>query len=110
MDYTHEELEAMLERSDQFTRWILGISAAVIVATGGALFSIVLALREDTAVIKAQLETMQKAVVELDVIQSRMEDHEYRILWIERDADNTRAQRAAARADSLRRPIRRANR
>ena len=75
---------------DQFTKWMLGISAAVIVAMGGALFSTIVALREDMAVIKANLADMRETVTKLDILQSQVSDHEYRIQWIERgDPDHT---------------------
>jgi len=92
--------------NDQFTKWMLGISAAVIVAMGGALFSTVVALREDMAVIKSELGSMRADVAKLERVQAQLADHEYRIQWIERDGDHTAAANTARTADSLRRAIR----
>lgn len=92
--------------NDQFSKWMLGISAAVIVAMGGALFSTVVALREDMAVIKNELGSMRADVAKLERVQAQLADHEYRIQWIERDGDNTSAANTARSADSLRRAIR----
>jgi hypothetical protein len=92
--------------NDQFTRWMLGISAAVIVAMGGALFTTILALREDMAVIKNELGSMKETVTKLDIIQSQVSDHEYRIQWIERTGDNTRADGTSRRLDTVRRSLR----
>ena len=77
--------------TDTFTKWMLGISATVIVAMGGALFSTVVALREDMAVIKNELSGMKETVTKLEIIQQQIADHEYRLQWIERrDPDHTR--------------------
>lgn len=92
--------------NDQFTKWMLGISAAVIVATGGALFTTVLALREDTAVIKNDLAMLRANVAKLESVENQLADHEYRIQWIERDGDNARVVGTARAIDSLRRSIR----
>ena len=92
---------------DNFTKWMLGITAGVVVAMGGALFSTVLALREDMAVIKTNLADMKETVTKLDVIQSQVSDHEYRIQWIERASpDHSRADGTTRRIDTLRRAIR----
>lgn len=91
---------------DNFTKWMLGITAGIVVAMGGALFSTVLALREDMAVIKTNLADMKETVTKLDVLQSQVSDHEYRIQWIERSGDNTRADGTSRRIDTLRRAIR----
>ena len=102
-----QELEAMLVQSDQFTKWMLGISATVIVAMGGALFSTVVALREDMAVIKNELGSMKETITKLDVIQTQVSDHEYRIQWIERGSpDHARADGTTRAIDTLRRSIR----
>lgn len=85
---------------------MLGISATVIVAMGGALFSTVVALREDMAVIKNELGSMRADVAKLETVQMQLADHEYRIQWIERDGDHTAAARTARTVDSLRRAIR----
>lgn len=85
---------------------MLGISAAVIVAMGGALFSTVLALREDMAVIKSELKTVAVDVAKLERVQAQLADHEYRIQWIERDGDHTRPANTSRAVDSLRRAIR----
>ena len=92
--------------ADNFTKWMLGISAAVIVAMGGALFSTVVALREDMAVIKNELGSMKETVTKLDVLQSQVADHEYRIQWIERAGDNTGADGTARATDTVRRKVR----
>ena len=91
---------------DNFTKWMLGITAGIVVAMGGALFSTVLALREDMAVIKTNLADMKETVTKLDVLQSQVSDHEYRIQWIERSEDHTRADGTSRRIDTLRRAIR----
>lgn len=91
---------------DNFTKWMLGISATVIVAMGGALFSTVVALREDMAVIKNELGSMRLDVAKLERIQTQLADHEYRIQWIERTGDNTRADGTARAVDTLRRSVR----
>lgn len=81
----------MVTESDQFTKWMLGISTIVIVGIGSALFSTVQALREDMAVIKNELTGMKETVTKLEIIQQQIADHEYRIQWIERqDPDHTR--------------------
>lgn len=92
--------------NDQFSKWMLGISATVIVAMGGALFSTVVALREDMAVIKNELGSMRADVAKLERVQAQLADHEYRIQWIERDGDHTSAANTARSVDSLRRAIR----
>lgn len=92
--------------NDQFSRWMLGISATVIVAMGGALFTTVLALREDMAVIKNELGSMKETVTKLDIIQTQVSDHEYRIQWIERTGDNTSADGTTRRLDTVRRSLR----
>ena len=92
--------------TDTFSKWMLGISATVIVAMGGALFSTVLALREDMAVIKNELSGMKETVTKLDIIQSQVSDHEYRIQWIERAGDHTSADGTARRVDTVRRSLR----
>ncbi len=91
---------------DNFTKWVLGITAGIVVAIGGALFSTVLALREDMAVIKTNLADMKETVTKLDVLQSQVSDHEYRIQWIERSEDHTSADGTSRRIDTLRRAIR----
>ncbi len=55
-------------QTDTFTKWMLGITAAVVVAMGSALFSTVLALREDMAVIKNELSSMKETVTKLDML------------------------------------------
>ena len=50
-------------QTDTFTKWMLGITAAVVVAMGSALFSTVLALREDMA---AQHAVEKKKIEELN--------------------------------------------
>lgn len=92
--------------NDQFSKWMLGISATVIVAMGGALFTTVLALREDMAVIKSELSSMKETVTKLDIIQTQVSDHEYRIQWIERTGDNTSADGTTRRLDTIRRSLR----
>lgn len=92
--------------NDQFTKWMLGISATVIVAMGGALFSTVLALREDMAVIKSELKTVAVDVAKLERVQAQLADHEYRIQWIERDGNHAAAASTSRAVDSLRRTIR----
>lgn len=92
--------------NDQFSKWMLGISAAVIVAMGGALFSTVVALREDMAVIKSELKTVAVDVAKLERVQAQLADHEYRIQWIERDGNHTAAASTSRSVDTLRRPIR----
>lgn len=92
--------------NDQFTKWMLGISATVIVAMGGALFSTVVALREDMAVIKNELGSMRADVAKLERVQAQLADHEYRIQWIERDGSNATAANTARAIDTLRRAIR----
>ena len=92
--------------NDQFSRWMLGISATVIVAMGGALFSTVVALREDMAVIKNELGSMRADVAKLERVQEQLADHEYRIQWIERDGNHTAATSTSRAVDTLRRPIR----
>ncbi len=91
---------------DQFTKWMLGISAAVIVAMGGALFSTVVALREDMAVIKNELAGMNETVTKLELIQTQVADHEYRIQWIERGADQPRADGTQRAVDTVRWKVR----
>jgi hypothetical protein len=93
-------------QADNFTKWMLGISASVIVAMGAALFTTVLALREDMAVIKNELSSMKETVTKLDIIQSQVADHEYRIQWIERTDNHTRADGTTQALDTLRRSIR----
>ena len=92
--------------NDQFSRWMLGISATVIVAMGGALFTTVLALREDMAVIKSELGSMRADVAKLERVQAQLADHEYRIQWIERDGNHTAAANTSRSVDTIRRPIR----
>ena len=92
--------------NDQFSRWMLGISATVIVAMGGALFTTVLALREDMAVIKNELGSMRADVAKLERVQAQLADHEYRIQWIERDGNHTAAANTSRSVDTIRRPIR----
>ena len=92
--------------NDQFSRWMLGISATVIVAMGGALFSTVVALREDMAVIKNELGSMRADVAKLERVQEQLADHEYRIQWIERDGNHTAATSTSRSVDTIRRPIR----
>lgn len=87
---------------DNFTKWMLGISATVIVAMGGALFSTVLGLREDMAVIKHELTGMKETMMKLDMLQNQVADHEYRLQWIERDPDNQSAKDGTRVADTLR--------
>lgn len=106
MEDRTKELELMLAQSDQFTKWMLGISATVIVAMGGALFSTVVALREDMAVIKNELGSMKETITKLDVIQTQVSDHEYRLQWIERADDHTRADGTTRAIDTLRRSLR----
>lgn len=106
MDDRTKELELMLAQSDQFTKWMLGISATVIVAMGGALFSTVVALREDMAVIKNELGSMKETITKLDVIQTQVSDHEYRLQWIERTGDHARADGTTRAIDTLRRSLR----
>jgi hypothetical protein len=93
-------------QADNFTKWMLGISASVIVAMGAALFTTVLALREDMAVIKNELSDMKETVTKLDIIQSQVADHEYRIQWIERTDNHTRADGTTRALDTLRRSLR----
>lgn len=93
-------------QTDTFTKWMLGITAAVVVAMGSALFSTVLALREDMAVIKNELSSMKETVTKLDMLQSQVADHEYRIQWIERADDHTRADGTTRTIDTLRRSLR----
>ena len=78
----------------------------MIVAMGAALFTTVLALREDMAVIKSELSDMKETVTKLDIIQSQVADHEYRIQWIERTDNNTRADGTTRAIDTLRRSLR----
>jgi hypothetical protein len=106
MTEREKELAEMLQQSDNFTKWMLGISATVIVAMGGALFSTVVALREDMAVIKNELGGMKETITKLDIIQSQVSDHEYRLQWMERAGDHTRADGTTRRLDTLRRPLR----
>jgi hypothetical protein len=106
MTEREKELAEMLQQSDNFTKWMLGISATVIVAMGGALFSTVVALREDMAVIKNELGGMKETITKLDIIQSQVSDHEYRLQWMERAGDNTRADGTTRRLDTLRRTLR----
>jgi hypothetical protein len=106
MTEREKELETMLQQSDTFTKWMLGISASVIVAMGGALFTTTLALREDMAVIKNEFVSLRVDVAKLETIQSQLADHEYRIQWIERSGDHTAAANTSRRLDSLRRSVR----
>lgn len=107
MTERERELETMLQQSDTFTKWMLGISASVIVAMGGALFTTTLALREDMAVIKNEFVSLRVDVAKLETIQSQLADHEYRIQWIERGSlDNARAASTPRTLDSLRRSVR----
>ena len=107
MTEREKELESMLQQSDTFTKWMLGISASVIVAMGGALFTTTLALREDMAVIKNEFVSLRVDVAKLETIQSQIADHEYRIQWIERGSfDNARADGTSRRLDTLRRSLR----
>ena len=92
--------------NDTFVRWMLGISATVIVAMGSALFSTTLALREDMAVIKSELTNVRTDVATIESIQQQMADHEYRIQWIERAGDHNRADGTSRSLDTLRRSIR----
>lgn len=92
--------------SDNFTKWMLGISASVIVAMGAALFSTVVALREDMAVIKSEFQSLRVDVAKLEMIQTQLADHEYRIQWIERSGDHTPAASTARSVDTLRRSLR----
>lgn len=89
--------------NDVFTRWMLGISATVIVAMGSALFTTTLALREDMAVIKSELANVRSDVATIENIQNQIADHEYRIQWMERAGNNTRADGTKAGPDTLRR-------
>lgn len=89
--------------SDVFTRWMLGISATVIVAMGSALFTTTLALREDMAVIKSELANVRNDVATIENIQNLLADHEYRLQWIERVGNNPRSDGTKATPDTLRR-------
>lgn len=89
--------------NDTFVRWMLGISATVIVAMGSALFSTTLALREDMAVIKSELTNVRTDVATIESIQQQMADHEYRLQWIERAGNNPRSDGTKASPDTLRR-------
>ena len=95
-----------MQQPDNFVKWMLGVSATVIVAVGGALFSTVLGLREDMAVIKHELSSMQETMVKIDLLQNQVANHEYRLQWIERDPDNKSAQDGTQVADTIRRQIR----
>lgn len=89
--------------NDTFVRWMLGISATVIVALGSALFSTTLALREDMAVIKSELTNVRNDVATIGIIQNQIADHEYRLQWIERTGNNPRTDGTKAGPDTLRR-------
>ena len=87
---TERELEYMPQPQDPFSKWMLGLSASVVLAIGSALFTTTLGLREDMAVIRTELVTMKTMMTKLDNLQTQVRDHEYRIQWIERgSADHT---------------------
>lgn len=79
--------------NDTFTKWMLGITAAVIVGVGSALFATIITLREDMAVIKSTVARIEKFEIGARVLEERVVNHEYRLRTLERsttDVDTTR--------------------
>lgn len=78
----------MSQQPDQFTKWMLGVTASIIVAIGVGLMTTTLSLREDMAVIKSELVNVRNDVATINQLHKQIENHEYRIRWIEESTPN----------------------
>lgn len=83
--------------NDSFVKWMLGVSSAIVVMIVSAIFGSILTLREDLATIKVELENVTKEVTIVHTIQKQVDDHEYRIRWIERENPDHQSSTAISR-------------
>lgn len=71
---------------NQFTKWMLSVTAAVTVALIGGIFTTILALKEDMAQVKEQMSQVKSNVEAVSELQHVVQEHEIRIRWIENGA------------------------
>jgi hypothetical protein len=69
---------------DTFTKWLLAITATMVIAIGTALMTTIVTLREDMAVIKQTVARIERSEVAARVLEDRVAGHEYRITTLER--------------------------
>lgn len=81
-----------MENSDRmdnaFIKWMLSVTAAVVVAITGAIFTTIMSLKEDVAGIKEQVVSVKSNVEAVRELQTLVQEHEIRIRWIENGAIN----------------------
>ena len=71
---------------DAFVKWVLGITASLVVVILTGIFSSILSLREDMSAIKVELSNVRTEVGEIQQIKEQVDEHEYRIRFIESGA------------------------
>lgn len=68
---------------NQFTKWMLSVTAAITVALIGGIFTTILGLKEDMAQVKEQMSQVKSNVEAVTELQHVVQEHEIRIRWIE---------------------------
>lgn len=69
--------------NDTFAKWMMSVTATITVALVGGIFSTILSLKEDMALVKEQVATVKTNVDAVRDLQFRVQDHENRLRWIE---------------------------
>ena len=80
-----------MQKDDQFTKWMLTVTAAVTVALIGGIFTTILALKEDMAQVKEQMSQVKSNVEAVTQLQHVVQEHEIRIRWIENGATDNKS-------------------
>jgi len=71
------------ENNDVFSKWVLGVTASVVIALGSGLFITMMNLREDMAVVKSTIARIERTEAAGVTLEKKVLEIEYRVRKLE---------------------------